>query len=60
MKALIGFGMHDISSTDGHSCSELKSVFIASVCQLRANSWKYTHLRMMDCLHHVTATVQNH
>ena len=45
-----------IPSADGLSCSELKSVCTILMHQLRANSWKYTCLRMMDDLHHVTAT----
>ena len=56
VKALIGFGRCYIPSTDSLSCSEPKSVCTVSMCQLRANSWKYTCLRTMDCLHHVTTT----
>ena len=56
MKALIGFVRCYIPSADSPSCSEPKSVCILSMHQLWANSWKYTRLRTMDCLHHVTAT----
>ena len=56
MKALIGFGRCYIPSADSPSCSELKSVRTISMHQLLANSQKYTCLRMMDCLHHVTVT----
>ena len=56
MKALIGFGRCYIPSADSLSCPELKSVCTILMPQLWANSWKYTCLRMMDCLHHVTAT----
>ena len=56
MKALIGFGRCYIPSADGPSCSKLKSVCTISMRQLRANSWKYTCLKMMDCLNHVTVT----
>ena len=56
MKALIGFGRCYIPSTDSPSCSKPKSVCTVLMRQLWANSWKYTCLRMMDCLHHVTAT----
>ena len=56
MKALIGFRRFYILSADSPSCSELKSVHTISMCQLQANSWKYTCLRIMDCLHHVTVT----
>ena len=56
LKALIGFGRCYIPFADGLSCSELKSVCIISMHKLQANSWKYTCLRMMDCLHNVTAT----
>ena len=56
MKALIGFHRCYIPSADSPSCSKLKSVCTVSMCQLRANSWKYMCLRTMDCLHHVTAT----
>ena len=53
---LIGFGRCYIPSADSPSCYKPKSVRTISMCQLRANSWKYTCLRMMDSLHHVTAT----
>ena len=56
MKALIGFGRCYIPSADSPSCSEPKSVRTISMHQLWANSWKYTCLRTMDCLHHFTAT----
>ena len=56
MKALIGFGRCYIPSADSPSCFELKSVCVILMHQLWANSWKYTCLRMMDCLHHVTVT----
>ena len=56
MKALIGFGRCYIPSADSLSCSELKSFCTVSMCQLWANSWKYTCLRTTDFLHHVTAT----
>ena len=56
MKALIGFGRCYIPSADDLSCSELKSLHTVSMCQLWAKSWKYTCLRVMDCLHYVTAT----
>ena len=56
MKALIGFGRCYKPSADGPSCPEPKSVRTISMRQLRVNSWKYMCLRMMDCLHHVTAT----
>ena len=55
MKALIGFGRRYILSTDNNpSCSKPKSVRTILMHQLWANSWKYTCLRMMDCLHHVS------
>ena len=54
MKALIGFGRCYIPSTESPSYSKLKSVHTILMHQLRANSWKYMCLRMMDCLHHVT------
>ena len=54
IKALIEFGRCYIPSADSPSCSEPKSVCTILMRQLRANSWKYTCLRMMDCLHHVT------
>ena len=56
MKALIGFGRCYILSADSLSCSELKSVCTIPKHQLRANSQNDMCLRMMDCLHHVTAT----
>ena len=56
MKALIGFGRCYIPSADSPGCSKPKSVRTISMHQLWANSWKYMCLRMMDCLHHVTAT----
>ena len=56
VKALIDFSRCYILSTDSPSCSEPKSVRTISMPQLQANSWKYMCLRMMDCLHHVTAT----
>ena len=56
MKALIGFGRCFLPSAYGPSCSKPKSVCTILMCQLWANSWKYMCLRMMDCLHHVTAT----
>ena len=46
MKALIGFGRCYIPSADGLICSEPKSVCTILMRQLRANSWKYTCLRM--------------
>ena len=56
VRALIGFGRCQIASPDGPSCSA--PIFTRTILlhQLRAKSWKYTCLRMMDCLHHVTAT----
>ena len=56
MKVLIGSGRCYIPSTDSLSCSKPKSICTILMCQLGANSWKYRCLRMMDCLHHVTAT----
>ena len=56
MKALIGFHRCYIPFPDSPSCSKLKSVCTILMHQLWANSWKYMCLRMMDCLHHVTAT----
>ena len=56
VKALIGFGRCYIPSTNSPSCSEPKYVRTVSMHQLWANSWKYTCLRTMDRLHHVTAT----
>ena len=56
MKALIGFGRCSIPSADGLSCFELKSIHTILMLQLWANSWKYTCLRTMDYLHHVTVT----
>ena len=56
VKALIGFGRCYVPSADSLSCSEQKSVCTVLMHQLQANSWKYTCLRTMDCLHHVTAT----
>ena len=56
MKALIGFGRCYIPSADSLSCSKPKSIHTVLMHQLWANSWKYTCLRMMDCLHHVTVT----
>ena len=56
MKALNRFGRCYIPSAGRLSCSELKSVHTVLMHQLWANSWKYTCLRMMYCLHHVTVT----
>ena len=56
MRALIGFGRYQIPSPDGLSCSTPIFTCTILLCQLRANSWKYTCLRMMECLHHVTVT----
>ena len=56
MRALIGFGRCQIPSPDGLSCSTPIFTHAIMLHQLRANSWKYMCLRMMECLHHVTAT----
>ena len=56
MKALIGLGRCYIPSTDSLSGFKPNSVHTILMLQLWANSWKYTCLRMMDCLHHVTPT----
>ena len=56
MRALIGFGRCQIPSPDGPSCSAPIFTHTILLHQLGANSWKYTCLRMMNCLHHVTAT----
>ena len=42
MKAPNGFGRCYIPSADRLSCSKPKSVHTVSMCQLQANSWKYT------------------
>ena len=42
IKALIGFGRCYIPTTDSPSCSKPKSLRTISMCQLQANSWKYT------------------
>ena len=57
-EALIGFDRHYIPFADGFNCSKPKSfhAIMGNYGQLWANSWKYTCLRTMDCLHHVTAT----
>ena len=56
VRALIGFGRCQIASPDGPSCSAPISTRTVLLHQLRAKSWKYTCLRTMDCLHHVTET----
>ena len=56
VRALIGFGRCQIASPDGPSCSAPISTCTILLHQLRAKSWKYTCLRTMDCLHHVTVT----
>ena len=55
MRALIGFGRCQIPSPNGLSCST--PIFTCTILlhQLQANSWKYMCLRMMECLHYVTA-----
>ena len=47
MRALIGFGRCQIPSPEGLSCST--PIFTRTILlhQLRANSWKYTCLRMI-------------